>query len=228
MTQVHRIPVEKMTEKAFRPFGQLMLSKEKPPYEGVSYRLKYEAGKTQIGTNWLPYKGFRFTGLEQHLHVSQSFVHLQGAPAVLAVAAPTDPSKPDSIPKPEDVHVFLIEPHTGYLLKRGTWHSDRLPIYAAGLDDGDHHRRGDEPGPAGARGDDHAAGQARRVEVEPHRGLRARLRGGVRGGVLGAADASRRRAASRPPPRVRRSRRGAPGCRRPGACRRRPWLRCPP
>ena len=132
MTQVHRVPVEKMTEKAFRPFGQLMLSKERPPYEGVSYRLSFQAGKVRIGTNWLPYKGFRFTGLEQHLHVSQSFVHLQGAPAVVAVAAPTDPSAPDSIPKPEDVHVFLIEPHTGYLLKRGTWHSDRLPLYAPG------------------------------------------------------------------------------------------------
>ena len=26
----------------------------------------------------------------------------------------------------------MIEPHTGYLLKKGTWHSDRLPLYPPG------------------------------------------------------------------------------------------------
>ena len=129
---IHRIAVEKMTEQTFEPYGELMISKETPPFEGTPYRVNFDGGDVRVGTNWLPYKGFQFTGLEQHLHVSQSFIHLQGAPAFVAVAASAGSGRGTQIPKPEDVRIFLIEPHTGYLLKKGTWHSDRLPLYPPG------------------------------------------------------------------------------------------------
>jgi ureidoglycolate hydrolase len=56
-------------------------------------------------------------------------VPLDGAPAVVAVAPPTDPADREAIPAPETVRAFLIDGTRGYLLDRGTWHSiDRFPL----------------------------------------------------------------------------------------------------
>ena len=72
---------------------------------------------------WQPFEGRRFRLLERHFAVTQAFIPLEGSPAVVAVAAPTDIEDPDAIPRPEDVRAFLIDPGKGYAYKTGTWHS---------------------------------------------------------------------------------------------------------
>ena len=73
------------------------------------------------------YSGLRFTMLERHFDVTQTFIPLGRVPAVVAVAAPT---ARDQLPKPGDVQAFLLDGSAGYVLRRGTWHSlDRFPLY---------------------------------------------------------------------------------------------------
>ena len=63
-----------------------------------------------------PSRGRRFRLLERHFAVTQAFIPLEGAPAVVAVAPPTDPDDPEAIPKPEEVRAFLIDPGKGVRL----------------------------------------------------------------------------------------------------------------
>ena len=44
------------------------------------------------------FSGMRFTWLERHFGVTQTFVPLGAVPALVAVAAPTDPEDPEAIP----------------------------------------------------------------------------------------------------------------------------------
>ena len=55
--------------------------------------------------------------------MTQTFVHLGGPPAVVAVAAPTDMEDETAIPRPEEMRAFLIRPGQGYVYRTGTWHS---------------------------------------------------------------------------------------------------------
>ncbi len=131
------IKAELMTEESFRPYGALLTNRSGPPdFHG----LMSEGWKTPFEIDGTPmlmvlvsrFSGMRFTKLERHFGVSQTFIPLGHVPALLAVAAPTDPGDPGAIPKPEDVHAFVIDGSCGYVLKRGTWHSlDRYPLYPA-------------------------------------------------------------------------------------------------
>jgi ureidoglycolate lyase len=131
------IKAELMTEDSFRPYGALLASRSGPPdFHG----LMSEGWKTPFEIDGTPmlmvlvsrFSGMRFTKLERHFGVSQTFIPLGHVPALLAVAAPTDPGDPEAIPKPEDVHAFVVDGSSGYVLKRGTWHSlDRYPLYPA-------------------------------------------------------------------------------------------------
>ena len=49
-------------------------------------------------------------------------MHLQGGPAVICVAAATDPS-PESIPDPHALRAFRVEPGMAWLFHRHTWHA---------------------------------------------------------------------------------------------------------
>ena len=129
---VHYIQAEPLTKEAFRPFGELLDADARSVDPPISSPIGFEGGKVRIGTTQLPYKGLRFTGMEQHFHVTQAFIPITGSPAVVAVAAPTSQDDPNAIPKPEDVRAFLIDGTVGYMLHKGVWHSDRLPLYKPG------------------------------------------------------------------------------------------------
>lgn len=132
MAKVRKIKVEPMTEESFRPFGQILDVKLDASGQPQSSPVDFQGGTTRIGTGLLPYKGLKFNQLEQHFALTQSFIPLGGSPAVIAVAEPTDPKDPNAIPKPEEVRVFLVDGTKGYLFYKGTWHSDRLPLYPPG------------------------------------------------------------------------------------------------
>ncbi len=132
MGRIHRIKAEAMTEEAFQPFGELLDATEPSPDHSGFFPVSFQGGKVRVSTALLPYKGLKFTGLEQHFHVTQAFIPISGAPAVVAVAAPTPQGDANAIPKSEDVRAFLIDGTKGYMLRKGTWHSDRLPLYGPG------------------------------------------------------------------------------------------------
>jgi ureidoglycolate hydrolase len=134
VAQIVRIPVTPLEAEAFRPFGELLSTQARPAdFVGVN-SAGWKAGFDISGSPLVmvfrsPYEGFRFTKLERHFGITQTFIPLGHAPAVVAVAAPTDSNDPGAIPRPEDVRGFIVDGSVGYVLKRGTWHSlDRYPL----------------------------------------------------------------------------------------------------
>jgi len=135
--QIVEIKAEPMTVESFRPYGSLLAPRsEAPDFRG----LMSDGWKTPFEIDGVPllmvlvsrFSGMRFSWLERHFGVTQTFIPLGHVPALLAVAAPTDPSDPEAIPRPEDVHAFVVDGSCGYVLGRGTWHSlDRYPLYQA-------------------------------------------------------------------------------------------------
>jgi ureidoglycolate lyase len=134
---VVNIKAELMTEESFRPFGALLSRRlGSPDFHGVAS----EGWKTPFEIDGAPelmllvsrFSGMQFTKLERHFGVTQTFIPIGPVPALLAVAAPTDPGDPGAIPKPDEVRAFVVDGSCGYVLRRGTWHSlDRYPLYPA-------------------------------------------------------------------------------------------------
>jgi ureidoglycolate hydrolase len=134
MTRIVRIAAEPLTEASFKPFGQVIEEKDRAPdFRGekgtLRWNVDFHGGSALLGLIKTPYQGLAFTKLERHFRLSQTFIPLGGAPAVVAVAAPTSPDDREAIPRPEDIHAFLLDGSKGYVLARGTWHSlDRFPL----------------------------------------------------------------------------------------------------
>jgi ureidoglycolate lyase len=132
MTRVVPVKVELLTAEAFAPFGEVMSAESREPdFHGLSsvgWKLPFSAtAEPLIMTLSSRYTGMRFTKLERHLNVTQTFIPLGRVPSVIAVAAPT---AGDRIPEPEDVHAFILDGTAGYSLKKGAWHTlDRYPLY---------------------------------------------------------------------------------------------------
>src|SRR5262245_44327932 len=80
-----QIRVEPLTEAAFRPFGQLMSASERAPeFEGVNtdgWIAHFEAdGPPLLMLLRSRNEGLRFTQLERHFGVTQTFIPLGEAP----------------------------------------------------------------------------------------------------------------------------------------------------
>ena len=124
MVKTHKLKVEPMTDESFAPFGQLIDIKDRPADERIISPLAYHAdGKTTLSALWQPFQGRTFFQLERHFGVTQSFIQLGGAPAVVAGAEPTDPNDQLAVPHPDQVRAFLIDPEKGFSFRVGTWHS---------------------------------------------------------------------------------------------------------
>ncbi|HEV8307682.1 MAG TPA: ureidoglycolate lyase [Methylomirabilota bacterium] len=133
MSTVHQVRVEPLTEEAFAPFGQVVSAKDRPPdFETESgtqgWAVDFSSGRPLVMLLRTPYQGLRFSKLERHFNLTQTFLPLGGSPAVVAVAPPS--SDRTAVPDPTDVRAFLLDGSKGYALARGTWHSlDRFPLY---------------------------------------------------------------------------------------------------
>lgn len=132
MTRVHEIRAEPLTAEAFAPFGRLIAARDdEPDYRAASgtrgWHVAFESGQPLLSVLKTPYRGLSFAKMERHFHVSQAFVRLGGSAAVVAVAPPSEDRA--SAPRLEDLHAFLLDGSTGYVLHRGTWHSlDRFAL----------------------------------------------------------------------------------------------------
>lgn len=132
MSKIQRLPIELMTRENFAPFGEIWDPAERPADHRVLTRVDFKCDdRTTVSTIWQPPGGFTFSDMERHFGVTQGFVQLSGAPAVVCAAPPTDTDDPRSIPRPEDVRAFLIDQTKGYSFNRGTWHSLNRYILAA-------------------------------------------------------------------------------------------------
>ena len=124
MPKVHKLVLEPMTEESFKPFGDLLDPTERPSDHRIISSVPFEVdGSGTLGVIWQPYEGLTFNQLERHFGVTQTFIQLSGAPAVVAVSQSTDLDDPEAAPDPQDVRAFLIDQTKGYTLHRGTWHS---------------------------------------------------------------------------------------------------------
>ena len=124
MTKTHVLTVEPMTEDSFAGFGDLWYAQEMPDDHRILFPTAYSHdGQSTVHVIWQPQGSLTFNELERHFGVTQSFIQLSGAPAVVCAALPTDLDDPNDIPAPGDVRAFLVDPEIGYSFKRGTWHS---------------------------------------------------------------------------------------------------------
>ena len=124
MVERYKLKVEPMTEETFGPYGTLLDATERSADQRQFFPLDFQVdGKTTVNVIWQPYEGKQFSKLERHFGVTQTFVQISGAPAVVCAAAPTDLNDPQAIPEPDQIRAFLINPEKGYAFHRGTWHS---------------------------------------------------------------------------------------------------------
>jgi ureidoglycolate hydrolase len=124
VTQLYKLKIEPMTEETFGPYGALMDAKERPKDRRTFTAIDFQIdGQPTLNVIWQPQQGIRFSRLERHFGVTQGFVQLSGAPAVVCAAPPTDMNDPQAIPEPDQIRAFLINPDKGYAFHRGTWHS---------------------------------------------------------------------------------------------------------
>ena len=135
MTTTKTVKAEPLTAEAFGEFGQVLdpnATDREPDFQGLAsigwFADFHCKSKPQVVLLRTEYLGLRASKLERHHQVAQTFIPLEGVPAVLFVAPPTGSNASD-IPEPDDVRAFLIDGSAGYVLNAGTWHSlDRLPV----------------------------------------------------------------------------------------------------
>jgi ureidoglycolate hydrolase len=127
-----------MSDAAFEPFGWLIDAPQKrpPSFTGVGTRgwsLPFEVvGRVQLCAIFTEFAGPRFSKLERHLNVTQTFIPMSG-PASLVAVAPSNSIDDPRHPVVDEVRAFLVDSSRGYVLRRGTWHSlDRFPLRPPG------------------------------------------------------------------------------------------------
>ena len=93
MATLHELRIEPLTEAAFAPFGQTVSTKARAPdYRTESgtegWAVDFHAGRPLVMVLRTPYRGPapRFSKLERHFELTQTFLPLGGSPAVVAVA----------------------------------------------------------------------------------------------------------------------------------------------
>ena len=145
--QIKKVKIEKLTEEAFEPFGEVLGPKvvapsAKSPSGGIAWFSNYSVdGTALVAFNIKPYKKppteYLCHRLEQHRDVTQAMIPLEGKPGVLLVAPPT-PWR--SQPEIDEFKAFLLDGSSGVVLNKLTWHNSGLdgatslfPLYPPAL-----------------------------------------------------------------------------------------------
>lgn len=138
MTRIIDIALKPLTAEAFAPYGQLIDEQDRPPvFEGphiASWQMEF-AVEGDIELMYVRYidQDVRWTLMERHFNVTQSFMALGGVSSVMVVADPTDANDRSILPRPETVRAFLVDGTQGVMLWKRTWHAlTRFPVPATG------------------------------------------------------------------------------------------------
>ena len=123
------IPVERLTAKAFAPYGTLIEGFPNPPSSELSefHMVKLDfavAGTPDLRIARFPVREMVFSRLERHLMMTESRVAL-GMPAVLIVAGETPLDDRHALPDRASVRAFLMRGDQGVMFRRGAWHGLR-------------------------------------------------------------------------------------------------------
>ena len=138
MTETIEVALEPLTADAFAPYGQLITARDEPPaFEAPhldAWRMDFAVdGEIELMVVRYIHQEMRWTTMERHFNITQSFMALGGAASVMVVAEPTDAADRMVLPRPETVHAFLVDGAQGVMLWRGAWHAlTRFPVPAAG------------------------------------------------------------------------------------------------
>lgn len=129
MTISFEIPIQELTAEAFAPFGTLLDTHGVADFDQETksvHRFDFAADSPTI----LQIVSFKrqpmvVRKIEFHAHVTESRMHIGGAPTVIVVGRPG--KKP---PQPEELRAFAMQ-NQGVMFKRGTWHgTDAYPLGA--------------------------------------------------------------------------------------------------
>ena len=128
MTREIELPLGPLSDQSFEPYGRILgPGGRAADFEAShlsNWRVDFEAdGPAEILFIRYKYQAPVFQTLERHFHVSQGFVPLNGAAAIMVVAKPTDPGDAEAIPAPTEIRAFLMDGSTVVILHRGTWHA---------------------------------------------------------------------------------------------------------
>jgi ureidoglycolate hydrolase len=136
MTKIVEIALEPLTADAFAPYGQLITARDEPPaFEGShleAWQMDFAVdGEIELMYVRYIHQEMRWTTMERHFNITQSFMALGGAASVMVVADPTDANDRSVLPRPETVRAFLVDGTQGVMLWKGTWHAlTRFPVPA--------------------------------------------------------------------------------------------------
>ncbi len=138
MTRIVEITLEPLTGDAFAPYGQLIAARDEPPAFKAPHLDAWQMdfavdGEIELMVVRYIHQEMRWTTMERHFDITQSFVALGGVASVMVVADPTDANDRSILPRPETVRAFLVDGAQGVMLWRGAWHAlTRFPVPAAG------------------------------------------------------------------------------------------------
>ena len=138
MTEIVEVALEPLTADAFAPYGQLITARDEPPVFEAAHLEAWQMdfavdGEIELMVVRYIHQEMRWTTMERHFNVTQSFMALGGAASVMVVADPTDAADRTVPPRPETARAFLVDGAQGVMLWRGTWHAlTRFPVPAAG------------------------------------------------------------------------------------------------
>ncbi len=140
VSTIQKVKIENLTETLFHSYGNLIHCGDRPPdFKGIKaelWRTPFEVkGTTELGFIRYGFQQLRFTKLERHFNVTQSFIPLGNKPAIMVVAPSKDTVDGNIIPRPEEVRAFLIDGSAGITLKKAIWHAlDRFPLSPPHID----------------------------------------------------------------------------------------------
>ena len=121
MQKIIQLNIQPLTTEAFAPFG-VLLGTDQPPTFDQEHKAVHRFDFAADSPTVLQIVSFRqqrmqVRKIEYHPHVTESRMHIAGAPTVIVVGRPG--KKP---PAAADLKAFLMKGQ-GVMFKRGTWHS---------------------------------------------------------------------------------------------------------
>lgn len=114
------IPAESITKEAFAPYGDLVLpSQDGKSNDETEAQLDLTQGQPRFYIMQLQRRGRQFHRITRHQLCTQCLGSLEGKTWLLAVAPPSEDSKPNT----QQLKAFQIPGNCFVKLHKGTWHA---------------------------------------------------------------------------------------------------------
>ena len=115
------LPIQDLTPEAFSAYGEVSAPAGR-------FRLDFSGETASFCHVRIEQRPLHLYFFARHLHTTQAYVPIGGAPSVLVVAPPSDVSDADALPDLTRAAAFRLEPGRAINLHRGTWHRTPMPL----------------------------------------------------------------------------------------------------